>query len=164
MWGEHNVHSIIMHSPVICILLYVPVILLILHMLYNLVKIFITILENASTYLTSTAHKNVLYSEEFVTFLCIANGSRLVWTLNSRSEFSFDDLGKVEKIIHKPLSDSYATLLPRGDGMWISTYSLLSLPSSGNMTVACFDGSDSEELTISVMAGMYSSNYYYCEL
>ena len=75
------------------------------------------------------------------------------------NEFSFDNLEK--NIIYKPLSESYATLLPREDGLWESTYSLLSLPSSGNLTVACFDGSDSEELTISVMAGMYVSNYYH---
>ena len=77
------------------------------------------------------------------------------------SEFSFDHLETMGQIIHKPLSDSYATLLPRGDGLWKSTYSLLSLPSSGNITVACFDGSANEELTISVMAGMYVSNYYH---
>ncbi len=71
------------------------------------------------------------------------------------SQYSFDNLESKEKIIHKPQEDSYATLLPHGDGLWESTYSLLSLPSSDSMTVACFDGSDSEELTISVIAGMY---------
>ena len=67
----------------------------------------------------------------------------------------------MERIIHKPLSESYATLLPREDGLWESTYSLLSLPSSGSMTIACFNGSDSEELIISVMTGMYVSDYYH---
>ena len=120
-------------------------------------KIIITILGDASINLTSTAQQNVLRPGEFITFLCIASGSRLVWTLNSMSEFSFDNLESVERIVHKPLSETYATLLPRRDGLWESTYFLLSLPSSGNMTVACFNGSDSEELTISVMAaGMYA--------
>ncbi len=66
------------------------------------------------------------------------------------SEFSFDNLERIERIIHKPLSESYAILLP---GLWESTYTLFSVHSSGNMTVACFDGTDSEELIISVMAG-----------
>ena len=118
-------------------------------------KIIITILGNAIFKVTSTALDNVLCPGEFITFLCITNGSRLVWTLNSMSEFYFDNLESMEHIIHKPLSKSYATLLPRGDGLWESTYSLLSLQSSGSVTVACFDGSDSENLTISVMAGMY---------
>ena len=118
-------------------------------------KIIITILGGAVINLTSTAHQNVLHPGEFITFHCIANGSRLVWTLNRRSQHSFDNLESEEPIIDRPRSESYATLLPRGDGLWESTYTLLSLPSSGNMTVACFDGSDSEELTISVMAGMY---------
>ena len=112
----------------------------------------ITILGNADIDLTSTAERKL---GEFVTFHCIANGSRLVWTLNSMSEFSFDNLESMERIIHKPLSDSYATLLPHRYGLWESTYSLLSLPSSGSMTIACFDGSGSENLTISVMTGMY---------
>ena len=115
----------------------------------------ITILGDAVINLTSTAHQNQLCPGEFITFHCIANGSRLVWLLNSMSEFSFDNLGSMERIIHKPVSDSYATLLPRGGVLWESTYSLLSVPSSGNMTIACFDGSDSEDLTISVIAGMY---------
>ena len=67
------------------------------------------------------------------------------------TEFSFDHLESVELIIHKPLPDSYATLLPRGDGLWESTYTLLSVQSSGSMTIACFNGSASEELTISVI-------------
>ena len=117
-----------------------------------------TILGDAVINLTSTAQQNVLRPGEFITFLCIASGSRLVWTLNSMSEFSFDSLESMEKIIHKPLSESYATLLPRRDGLWESTYTLLSLQSSGSVTVACFNGSDSEELTISIMAGMYVSN------
>ena len=73
------------------------------------------------------------------------------------SEFSFDNLESVERIIHKPLSQSYATLLPHGDGLWESTYSLLSLPSSRDINVACFDGSASKELTISVIIGKYVS-------
>ena len=77
------------------------------------------------------------------------------------TEFSFDHLESVELIIRKPLPDSYATLLPRGDGLWESTYTLLSVHSSGSMTVACFNGSASEELTISVITGMYFSNYYH---
>ena len=71
------------------------------------------------------------------------------------SQFSFDNLESEEEIIPRPQDDSYATLLPHGDGLWESTYSLLSLPSSDNMTVACFNGSDSKGLTISVDAGMY---------
>ena len=67
------------------------------------------------------------------------------------SSFFFADLESVERIIHEPLSDTYATLLPRGDGLWESTYSLLSLPSSRDMNVACFDGSAREGLTISVI-------------
>ena len=51
------------------------------------------------------------------------------------------------------------TLLHRGDGLWESTYSLYVLYSVYRvlviMTVACFDGSDSEEFIISVIAGMY---------
>ena len=107
---------------------------------------------NADINLTSTAERKL---GEFVTFRCIANGSRLVWTLNSMSEFSFDNLESRERIIHKPNSESYATLLPRRDGLWESTYTLLGLQSSGNMTVTCFNGSASEGMTISVMAGMY---------
>ena len=73
------------------------------------------------------------------------------------SEFSFDNLESMERIIHKPLSQSYATLLPHGDGLWESTYSLLSLPSSRDINMACFDGSASKELTISVIIGKYVS-------
>ena len=116
-------------------------------------KIIIIILEDAVIFLTSTAQQDVLYPGEFVTFLCIANGSRLKWKLDSMNEFLFDNLEK--NIIYKPHSESYATLQPREDGLLESTYSLLSLPSSGNLTVTCFDGSAQEELTISVMAGMY---------
>ena len=115
----------------------------------------IIILRDAAIKLTSTAQQNVLHPGEFATFFCIANGSRLVWTLNSMVEFSFNNLERMEHIIYEPLSDSYATLLPRGGRLWVSTYTLLSLQSSGNMTVACLDGSVSKELTISVMAGMY---------
>ena len=118
-------------------------------------KIIITILGDAVISLTSTAQQNVLCPGEFITFLCIANGSRIVWTLNSMSQFSFDNQERMGKIIPKPQDDSHATLLPSVDGLWESTYTLLSLPSSGNMTVACFNGSDSEELIISVIAGMY---------
>ena len=75
------------------------------------------------------------------------------------SEFSFDNRERMGKIIPKPQDDSHATLLPSVDGLWESTYTLLSLPSSGNMTVACFNGSDSEELIISVIAGMYVCQY-----
>ena len=74
------------------------------------------------------------------------------------SEFSFDSLESVERIYRKPQKNSSATLLPRGDGLWESTYSLLSLPNC-IMNVTCFDGSDSEGLTISVDAGMYVYQY-----
>ena len=145
-----------MHSPVICILYYVPVIILIiLHVLYNSVKIIITILGGVAINITSTAYQNELSPGEFITFHCVASGSRLVWTLDNKSEFSFDNLQSDENIVHKPQKDSHATLLPHRDGLWESTYTLLSLPSSGNMTVACFNGSASEELIVSVIAGMY---------
>ena len=108
-------------------------------------KIIITILGDAVISLTSTAYLNELCPGEFITFHCIANGSRLVWTLNNMSQFSFDNLESEEKIISRPQDDSYATLLPRGDGLWESTYSLLS---SINMNVICFDGSASKGLTI----------------
>ena len=117
--------------------------------------IIIIILGSAAINLTSTAHQNKLSSGEFITFRCIANGSRFVWTLDTRSQFSFDNLERKEEIMHNPKSDSHATLLPRGDGLWELTYTLLSLQSSGNMTVACFNGSDNETLTISVDKGMY---------
>ena len=77
------------------------------------------------------------------------------------SSFIFDNLVRVERIIHEPLSDSYATLLPRGDRLWESTYSLLSLPSSRDINVACFDGSAREGLAISVIIGKYVSNNSY---
>ena len=124
--------------------------------MYIIQTIIITTLGDAVINLTSTARQNVLCSGESVTFLCIANGSRLVWTLNSMSSFFFHNLESRERIIHEPLSDSYATLLPRRDRLWESTYSLLSLPSS-HMNVTCFDGSDSERLTISVGTGTYVS-------
>ena len=79
----------------------------------NSVKIII-ILGDAAIKLTSTAQQNVLHPGEFATFFCIANGSRLVWTLNSMVEFSFNNLERMEHIIYEPLSDSYATLLPPG--------------------------------------------------
>ena len=79
-------------SPVICIIFYVPVILIILHML----TIIVTILGNAVISLASTAQHDIFHPGEFVTFLCIANGSRLVWTLNSMSEISFDNLESIE--------------------------------------------------------------------
>ena len=60
----------------------------------------------------------------------------------------------MEKINHKPQEDSYTTLLPRGDGLWESTY-LLSLHNSQDINVVCFDGSANETLTISVDAGIY---------
>ena len=77
------------------------------------------------------------------------------------SSFIFDNLVRVERIIHEPLSDSYATLLPCGDRLWESTYSLLSLPSSRDINVACFDGSAREGLAISVIIGKYVSNNSY---
>ena len=55
-------------------------------------------------------------------------------------------------IVYRPRLDSYATLL-RKDRLWESTYSILSLQSSHDVNVACFDGSDSERLTISVVKG-----------
>ena len=122
-------------------------------MLIEYIKI--SILGDAAINIVSTAKNDRLCPGEFITFYCIANGSRLVWTLNARSEFSFDNLESVERIIHKPLSESYATLLPHGDGLWESTYFFFSLPSSQDMNVICFDGSASKELTISVDTGMY---------
>ena len=85
--------------------------------------------------------------------------------LNGMSEFSFDSLESAGRIDTQPQKNSFATLLHGGDGLWESIYSLFSLPSSGSMTIACFDGSANETLTISVDAGMYvcmyvSTNYH----
>ena len=135
--------------------MYVPVILANHSAHANSVNIIIAILGNAVIYITSTASQNILCPGEFITFHCIANGSMLIWTLNSMSEFSFDSLESMERIIHKPRSDSYATLLPRGDELWESTYSLLSLPSSQDLNVVCFNGSASKRLIISVVTGTY---------
>ena len=102
MWGEHNVHNIITHSPVICVL-YVPVIFI----NANSVKIIIiiTILGDAAINIASTARENQICQGEVVTFHCIANGSRLIWMLNSMSQVSFDNLESKEKIIHRPQED-----------------------------------------------------------